>query len=136
MKYDLFVLQMKMLKSYYEHKEDLEKEIEDLIYQYCGVKGIPFDKELSISNPYSNDEKLVDLSEKLEEPQKQLDFTIYAISKLKPIVYGNLDKLPADVSKALIMKHWENKTFEDIANEIGYSKSGLWFRVRREIGKI
>lgn len=136
MNYDLFKYQMKMLKLYREYKEDLQNEIEEIIYQYCGVKGIAYDKDASISNPYGNDEKLILLSQKLEEPQKALEVTERAINELEPIVNGYLTKLPADIKYVVIEKYWNNKTFEQLGKEVGYSNYGIWARVKKEVLKL
>ena len=136
MNYNRFVLQMKILKSYRESKEDLEKEIDDICYQYCGVKGISYDKEPITSNPYITDEKMLLMSEALEIPQKELESTIYAIKQLEPIVYGDLYRLPEDVQKVCIKIFWNNETFDDVSKEVGYSRNGLWYRVKKEIEKL
>ena len=136
MNYNRFVLQMKMLKSCKESKEDLEKEIDDICYQYCGVRGISYDRESITSNPYMTDEKLTLLSEALEEPQRQLDFTIEAIKQLEPIVYGDLYRLPEDMQHVCIKVFWHNKSFDEVGKEVGYSRNGLWYRVKKEIEKL
>ena len=136
MNYDLFKYQMKMIKLYREYKEDLENEIDDIIYRYCGVKGINYDKEMFTNSSYTNDNKLLDLSEKLEEPQKALETTYRAINELEPIVNANLDKLPADIKEIVIDIFWNNKTFEQIGYEVGYSNYGIWNKVKKEIQKI
>ena len=136
MNYDLFKYQMKMLKLYREYREDLKAEIDQLIYTYCGVKGISYDKDMSLTNPYGNDEKLLLLSQKLEEPQKALDFTEKAISELEPIVNGYLEKLPEDMKEIVIKKFWHNKTFDELGKEYGYSYTAVWKKTKREVGKL
>ena len=136
MNYNHFILQMKMLKSYRESKEDLKQEIDDIIYQYCGVKGIQYNKEPVTSNPYLTGEKLIMLSEALEEPQRQLEFAEKAIAQLEPIVNENLDKLPEQTRDVMIKLLWEKKTFYEIGKEIGYTQGGLWKRIKKEISKL
>lgn len=136
MKYDLFVLQMKMLKSYEDSVIDIEQEIDDICYQYLGVRGISYDKQPSTTNEAAQMELRLKLSEALSEPQKQLDFTILAINQLKPVVYGNISKLPNEIQRAVKMLFWEHMTYEDVGKEMGYSDHGIWTKVRREIEKI
>lgn len=136
MKYDLFVLQMKMLKSYEDSVTDIEQEIDDICYQYLGVRGISYDKQPSTANEAAQTELRLKLSEALSEPQKQLDFTILAINQLKPMVYGNISKLPNEIQRAVKMLFWEHKTYEEVGKEMGYSDHGIWTKVRREIEKI
>lgn len=136
MKYDLFVLQMKMLKSYEESAEDIEREIDDICYQYAGVRAIRYDKQPIQFNNYIAIEMREKMMEALVEPQRQLDFTIYAINQLKPIVDCNIQKLPKDIQKAVKLLFWEHKTYEEVGKLLGYSDHGMWNKVRREIEKI
>ena len=136
MKYELFVLQMKMLKELKESKEDLEREIEDIYYQYGGVHGVRYDKQLSTSNPYSSDERLLMLSEKLVEPQKELEKIVFAINQLEPQIMSDLNKLDEDIRNVCELIYFQNKTYDEVGRLVGYSTNGLWYRVKKEIQKI
>ena len=136
MRYELFVLQLKMLKAYEESKEDIEREIDDIVYQFCGVKGVRFDKEPAQYNQYLSQEAFWEMSERLKEPEKELDFTIMAINRMKPIVEDNISKLPELTQKAVKLLFFENKTYEEVGNIIGYSDHGIWQKVRRDVENI
>lgn len=136
MRYELFVLQLKMLKAYEESKEDIEREIDDIVYQFCGVKGVRFDKEPAQFNQYLSQEAFWEMSERLKEPEKELDFTIMAINRMKPIVEDNISKLPELTQKAVKLLFYENKTYEEVGNIIGYSDHGIWQKVRRDVENI
>lgn len=136
MRYELFVLQLKMLKAYEESKVDIEREIDDIVYQFCGVKGVRFDKEPAQFNQYLSQEAFWEMSERLKEPEKELDFTIMAINRMKPIVEENISKLPELTQKAVKLLFFENKTYEEVGNIIGYSDHGIWQKVRRDVENI
>lgn len=136
MRYELFVLQLKMLKAYEESKVDIEREIDDIVYQFCGVKGVRFDKEPAQFNQYLSQEAFWEMSERLKEPEKELDFTIMAINRMKPIVEDNISKLPELTQKAVKLLFFENKTYEEVGNIIGYSDHGIWQKVRRDVENI
>lgn len=136
MRYELFVLQLKMLKAYEESKEDIEREIDDIVYQFCGVKGVRFDKEPAQFNQYLSQEAFWEMSERLKEPEKELDFTIMAINRMKPIVEENISKLPELTQKAVKLLFFENKTYEEVGKIIGYSDHGIWQKVRRDVEKL
>ena len=136
MRYELFVLQLKMLKAYEESKEDIEREIDDIVYKFCGVKGVRFDKEPAQFNQYLSQEAFWEMSERLKEPEKELDFTIMAINRMKPIVEENISKLPELTQKAVKLLFFENKTYEEVGNIIGYSDHGIWQKVRRDVENI
>ena len=136
MRYEIFVLQLKMLKAYEESKEDIEREIDDIVYQFCGVKGVRFDKEPAQFNQYLSQEAFWEMSERLKEPEKELDFTIMAINRMKPIVEENISKLPELTQKAVKLLFFENKTYEEVGKIIGYSDHGIWQKVRRDVENI
>ena len=136
MRYELFVLQLKMLKAYEESKEDIEREIDDIVYQFCGVKGVRFDKEPAQYNQYLSQEAFWEMSERLKEPEKELDFTIMAINRMKPIEEENISKLPELTQKAVKLLFFENKTYEEVGKIIGYSDHGIWQKVRRDVENI
>ncbi len=136
MRYELFVLQMKMLKAYEESKEDIEREIDDIVYQFCGVKGVRFDKEPASYNQYLSQEAFYEMSERLKEPERQLDFTVYAIQQLKPSVMENISRLPELSQKAVELVFFKNKTFDEAGKIIGYSRNGMYQKVRRDIERL
>lgn len=135
MKYELFKQQMTFYKALLEAKEDVEKEIDRLCYIYCGVKGIRYDLEKT-SRSYSKDDKHILLNEALKEPEDELKKIEDAISKLEPVVYNDLDKLPDDVRLAAVMKFWKRKTYKEIGKIMGYTDNGIWHKIRREVEKI
>lgn len=136
MKVELFILQMKMLKQYQDSRKEIEQRIDDLCYQYMGVRGVRYDKQPTSTNEAALMELRLKLSEALVEPERELDFTIYAINQLKPLVYGNLNRLPDDVKKACELVFFENKTYYEAGKIMGYSDNGLWQRIRREVKKL
>lgn len=136
MRYELFVLQLKTLKAYEKSKEDIERQINDIVYQFCGVKGVRFDKEPAQFNQYLSQEAFWEMSERLKEPEKELDFTIMTINRMKPIVEENISKLPELTQKAVKLLFFENKTYEEVGNIIGYSDHGIWQKVRRDVENI
>lgn len=136
MRYEIFVLQLKTLKAYEESKEDIEREIDDIVYQFCGVKGVRFDKEPAQFNQYLSQEAFWEMSERLKEPEKELDYTIMAINRLKPTVETNISKLPELTQKAVRLLFLHNKTYKEVGDMIGYSDHGIWQKVRRDVENI
>ena len=136
MRYELFVLQLKMLKAYEESKVDIEREIDDIVYQFCGVKGVRFDKEPAQFNQYLSQEAFWEMSERLKEPEKELDFTIMAINRIKPSIMENIAKLPELTQKGVELVFRKNMTYEEAGKIIGYSKIGLYQKMRRDVEKL
>ena len=66
MNYTQFKNEMKNYSIYLKSKEKLEQDIEILVYEMSGVKGIRFDKERMSFNPDLSNEIRYVLSQKLE----------------------------------------------------------------------
>ena len=135
MRFDIFTLRMKMYQNLLDTKMEIEDEIDFLCYHYCGVKAISYDRETIIST-HKPDEKLMILSEKLEQPQRELDFVNNAIKQIKPLVDECLDKLPDDIKRATQMLFFEKMTYRDVGKAFGYTDNGMWHKIRREVEKI
>ena len=136
MSFETFEFEMKLLKKYKENLEDIEREIDDICYQYAGVRGVSYDKQRVLFSPEAAEEQREKLYEALKGPQKRLDQTTRAIEWLEPKVYSNISKLPAFIQSAVRMKFWENLTYVQIGRTFGYSDRGMKYRIEREIAKI
>lgn len=136
MKYEIFALQMKILKQWKDYQQDLEREIDDICYKYMGVRAIRYDKEPMGFNAYLELETREKMMEELNKPQKELDIVNNAIKNIEPIVNENLNKLPGKMQDVVKMLFWENRTYVQVGSMVGYSDNGLWHKVRKEIEKI
>lgn len=136
MKYEIMILQMRMLKNYEENIRHYEQQIDDIIYKFVGVRGIRYDKQSVSFNELIANEKRYLMMKELEVPQKQLDFAINAVNQLKPIVEDNLNKLPKETKQMFIEYAYKRKTYNEIGEMFGYTGNGVWKKMRREIAKL
>lgn len=125
----------KLLSSYYEYQKNISKikdELEDLLYQMTNVKAIRYDKAPSSFNPGLNEEIRLDLIEKKEEMETELEYTILAIR----LIEMKLKKLSPE-DKQICLEILNRKvTYEQAAIEKGYSKNALWSQVKKKIEGI
>ena len=136
MTYEIFALEMRSLKSYKESAEDIERQIDDIVYQYAGVRGISYDKQRVSFSENVLEEQRQRLYEALNEPQRELDFTVHAIQQLEPRVNKHLASLPEDVREASILLFWKGWTYEELGKKYGYSDSGMRYRMMKEVARI
>ncbi len=123
------------LENYYKHlknKDDIESEIEMILYEMTGVKGIRYDKEPSSYNPELSAEKRLELIERKEEKEIELDYTNASIKYIEM----KLKKLPEEDRRICLKIISEGVSAEKIRREVGYSKSGIWKRIKRELTGI
>ena len=123
------------LNNYYRHLRNVDRikeEIDDIVYEMTGVKGIRYDKERSSFNPALSEERRDYLSKKLEEKEIELNYTLAAIR----FIEMNLKKLNKDDREMCLKVVADEVSAELVAVEKGYSRSGVWARIRREISKI
>ena len=123
------------LENYYKYLKSVEKikeEIEDIIYEMTGVKGIRYDKEPTSFNPQLSNERILDLIDKKEEKEIELDYTIASIRYIERKL-SKLDKEDKEICLKIIS---EGISAEKVRREVGYSKSGIWKRIKRELTGI
>lgn len=132
MDYEVFVNECRSYKKYLDSKEKIIDQIELIIYEMTGVKGIRYDKQPMSFNASLSEELRNKLSERLDEKEKELDRTQMKIDDIE----RNLKRLPEDIKDLCIMLFVEKKTFQDAGKTIGYSDGGLWYRIKKEVEKI
>lgn len=129
MNYRTFKNEVSNLKRYEQSKKELEEKIEDIIYRYGGVKGLSYS---DVKITFNKEDRLIEMSEKLEEPQRELDWTIYTINRIK----RNIAKLPNDTQEMVIKLFIEDHTFYNVGTIFGYTEGGVYRKVKRDIEKI
>jgi len=136
MNLNYLILQMKMYKQLVDNKNDLEALIDDIIYRYAGVRGIRYDKVPMTFNQALASDTFHRMSIELEKPQSELEFTLKAIAEIEPMILNNLKKFDDLTQTILKMKFFENKTYEEVGDVVGYSASAVWKKIRREVKKV
>lgn len=132
MNFDTFMHELSCLKDYRKSLKEIEEKMEDIIYQYCGVRGIRYDREPSLRNVYLEEDTKLRLAEALEEPQKEYDFTLMAINRIG----SKLAKLPTPTREMCEMLFVDGMSYEEVGQIYYCDKSTVWKMIRREVEKI
>ena len=123
------------LENYYHNLKNIDRlkeDIELIVYEMSGVKGIRYDKQPMAYNPELSEEKRSELSEKLEEKELELENAIASIK----YVEKKLSKLSDEDREICLRIISEGASSEKVAFEKGYSRGGMWKRIKRELSKI
>ena len=132
MNYATFKNELRNLYSYERELNKINSSIADLRYVMTGVKGIDYSKTPASPNPEVVAEKRLDLIEQLEELETEKQRLTLNITH----IYAILSKLN-DSDKEIVMEIIVKKVnAEKVAIEKGYSRSGIWARIKREIEKL
>ncbi len=124
-----------LLKHYYDYQRSIVQIREDmdaLLYEMTGVKGIRYDRVPSSYVPGMADEKKLEYIERLNEKETELDFT-YAAIKMIEMKLSKLSKEDKEICLDVLNR---KVTYEEAGKRKGYSKNGMWVKVKREIEKI
>lgn len=128
MRFKVFV---RHLKSYKENKLNLiklDEKIKDFEYLMSGVGAVRYDIEHTSGNPAAMEERKLDNIETYNRLLKERLATESNITLIETI----LNEMPEDLRSALLGVYVENKTFNQVGEEMGYSGSGYWRYLKRE----
>lgn len=132
MNYSVFKNELRNLFAYERDLNRLDQKIEDLLYEMTGVKGISYSKIPSTVNPELSEERRLELIEEMDvlvTEKKRLQLNITHI-------YATLSLLNEKDRKAMIDLVAKRIKSEEVAFNNGYSKSGIWKRIKKEIEKL
>lgn len=132
MNYAIFKNELRNLYGYEKELAKINDKIADLSYVMTGVKGINYSKIPASGNPEVSAEKrleLIEQMEDLENERKRLTLTVKHIYR----TLGKLNDTDRDIVIKIVAKKYNA---EMVAIENGYSRSGIWARIKREIEKI
>lgn len=119
-------------ESYKKSLKLLNEEMESIIYRYGGVKGVSYDKVSVSGDPHSRERMLLEMGDKLEEIEREIDHTQIKVQDIE----RNIAKLPEDIQEIVKLLYIERYTLNYVGQLCGYSHNGIWARVKREVEKI
>lgn len=131
MDYKVFTSNLANLKRLKESEESLKTQLDLIIYDLGGVKGVHYDSVMVHGNPSVIEEKRLELIDKYNEKEKELEFTKLAIMQTEE----TLNRMPKTLREMLVEIYVDGKTFKNVGMIHGYSDNGLWHWMKRETEK-
>lgn len=132
MDYRVFKNEISNLKAYCRSKKEIEIELEVMWHELSGLKAIRYDKQPTSYNPEMSESYRLELIDRIEKKQKELDYTILAIERYE----NELERLPSDIREMVEQIFILGKTFAEVGKTIGYSDNGLHYKIKKEVEKI
>ena len=132
MDYRTFKNELENYYSYIKEIDELKEEIDNIIYEMSGVKAVNYQKIPMNANPELSHERLLELIEKKEEKEKEIERLNLNVKAIE----NALSKMDARDKKMCIDLIAKKGNAYKLGDEYGYTRSGVWARVRREIEHI
>ena len=132
MDYKVFTSNLANLKRLKDSEESLKTQLDLIIYDLGGVKGVHYDSVTVHGNPSVIEEKRLELIDKLNKKEHELKFTEMAIEQIEDI----LNSMPKTLREMLVEIYVDGKTFKKVDMIHGYSDNGLWHWMKRETEKF
>lgn len=132
MSYKSFKNEIENYEEYCRNVRILKDEIEGILYELSGVKGISYDKIPSSFNPSLSEERrleLIDLyNQKLEDLKHFLSTIRYVDKRLRG--------LTADEKRIILDVVSGRLTYEEAGKRHGYSKGRMWKKIKKILEEI
>jgi DNA-directed RNA polymerase specialized sigma subunit len=132
MDYKTFKNEISNYQAYMRSADEIKTELDLLWYELTGVKGIQYNKQPSSYNQELSESYRLELLDRIENKEKELDFTIMAIERYE----SELGRLPSDIRELVEQIFINGKTFAEVGKKVGYSDNGLHYKIKKEVEKI
>ena len=132
MDYKVFTSNLANLKRLKDSEESLKTQLDLIIYDLGGVKGVHYDSVMVHGNPSVIEEKRLELIDKYNEKEKELEFTKLAIMQTEE----TLNRMPKTLREMLVEVFVHGKTYRAVGEKYGYSYNGAWHYIKRETEKF
>ena len=128
MDYKVFTSNLANLKRLKDSEESLKSQLDLILYDLGGVKGVHYDSVMVHGNPSVIEEKRLEKYDELEKVEKELEFTKLAIAQIEE----TLNRMPKTLREMLIEVFVYGKTYRAVGEKYGYSYNGAWHYIKRE----
>ena len=129
MDYKVFTSNLANLKRLKDSEESLKSQLDLIIYDLGGVKGVHYGSVMVHGNPSVIEEKRLELYDKYNEKEKELEFTKLAIMQTEDV----LNRMPKTLREIEVFVY--GKTYRAVGEKYGYSYNGAWHYIKRETEK-
>lgn len=132
MKTDTFKKILGNYRNYLIDINTIKEEIDCLWYELSGVKAINYNKQPSSFNPSLSAMKKLELLDKLEDKQLELEVTQKSII----LIERKLSKLSKEDKEVCVRILCDKESNEKVGMEKGYSHNAMWKKVRKALEKV
>lgn len=122
------------LENYAENLKRLKKaedELEVILYDLCGVRGVSYDSIMVHGNPSQKALNWLKLEDKYNAKESEVERYRTAIRNVEQVK----KRLPKELWLMLNDKFVKGMTYSALGIKYGYSDHGIWQMMRRECEK-
>ena len=131
MTYEVFTKNLSQLKSYKKMKKELKSDLDIILYDMTGVKGVRYDSIPMSFNPSLSAIKSLEMVEKYEDKLREFNWVCMCIEEVEKTLEG----MPEEIQTMLKEKYVKGITYQKLGEKYGYSDNGLWHYMKRETEK-
>lgn len=120
------------LENYAENLKRLQKaedELEVILYDLCGVRGVSYDSIMVHGNPTQKALNWLKIEDKYNAKQSEVERYRTAIRNVEQVK----KRLPMELWLMLNDKFVKGMTYMQLGDKYGYSGHGMWLFLRREV---
>lgn len=120
------------LENYAENLKRLKKaedELEVILYDLCGVRGVSYDSIMVHGNPSQKALNWLKLEDKYNAKESEVERYRTAIRNVEQVK----KRLPKELWLMLNDKFVKGMTYMQMGDKYGYSNHGMWLFLRREV---
>lgn len=132
MTYTTLKNELRNYKQYLKDIDRLREALENLLYEMTGVKGVSFDRISTSYNPQLTEEKRLELIDKKEELMIEYQHAMISVK----LIEMKLLKLSDEDRKACLRIMADGESYEKVGTDMGYTSTGMWRKLKRELEKI
>ena len=123
------------MAEYRENKKRLVKakdELEVILYDLCGVRGVSYDSIMVHGNPTQKALNWLKLEDKYNAKQSEVERYRTAIRNVEQVK----KRLPVELWLMLNDKFVKGMTYSALGIKYGYSDHGIWNYLKREVERF
>jgi len=120
------------LENYAENLKRLKKaedELEVILYDLCGVRGVSYDSIMVHGNPSQKALNWLKLEDKYNAKESEVERYRTAIRNVEQVK----KRLPKELWMMLNDKFVKGMTYSALGTKYGYSDHGIWTYLKREV---
>lgn len=119
-------------RQYLKDIENLKEQIKNVWYEMTGVKGVSFDRIPTSHNPVASELHRLDLMDKKDELMLEYEHAVISVK----LIELKLMKLSEEDKRACLRIMSDGESYEKVGNDMGYTSTGLWRKLKRELEKV
>ena len=128
MTYAIFTANLRNMREMRRELKKIEDELEVILYDMTGVKGVRYDNTPGTFNPRLHDLKRLEDIDKYDDKLREYNYLLITINETEEI----LKRMPARLKPILNDIYVKGMTYRNAGEKYGYSDHGLWEYLKRE----